>query len=128
MTTSAEIKTWQQRVGAPDNASHNTWYGIEDDMAAEITDLRSYADQLERENERLRAALAAAEAKLADSGKDAALLDAVSAIYFDDSSKYERALWNIVRHLSPSILEVLNSDPRAAYYAITAQQGEKGGA
>lgn len=49
---------------------------------------------------------------------DEALGEAVSAIYFNDNSKYEGALWNIVRHLAPSIVELLQSDPRAAYVAV----------
>jgi len=58
-----------------------------------------------------------AAAPSGDVERDAALNEAVAALYFNDSSKYEGALWNIVHQLSPSIHELLQADPRAAYIA-----------
>jgi hypothetical protein len=49
--------------------------------------------------------------------RDAALNEAVAALYFNDNSKYEGALWNIVYQLSPSIHEILQIDPCSAYNA-----------
>jgi hypothetical protein len=57
MNTNTEIKTWQERAGAPDGDSHRNWFGIEDDMADEITDLRA-------EIARLQAALSSAEKRV----------------------------------------------------------------
>jgi len=62
-----------------------------------------------------------------DSGRDAALWEAVAAIYFDDGSKYEGALWNVVHRLSPCTWNLLKSDPKAAYNSMATQQGDTGG-
>ena len=44
-----------------------------------------------------------------------AVSDAVSAIYFDDKSDMEKALYEVVRHLDAEIYEVLNSSPKEAW-------------
>ncbi|MBH1637817.1 hypothetical protein I5U65_22350 [Stenotrophomonas maltophilia] len=49
-------------------------------------------------------------------GQDA-LHAAVSAIYFDDGSDYQGALWNVVRALDPVVAGLLERDPHAAYEA-----------
>lgn len=50
-------------------------------------------------------------------GSKEALSEAVSAIYFDDSSDYCSALWSVVRAISPKIAELLESNERAAFDA-----------
>jgi len=45
----------------------------------------------------------------------AGLQEAVAALYFDDNSKYQGALWNVVRSLSPSLWQLLQDNPRQAY-------------
>lgn len=44
-----------------------------------------------------------------------AVHEAVSAIYFDDGSDYLRALWAIVRLLSPETAKLLQQDKREAW-------------
>jgi hypothetical protein len=44
-----------------------------------------------------------------------ALAAAAKAIYFNDSSDYERALWTVVRSLAPELRQVLENNPRAAF-------------
>lgn len=44
-----------------------------------------------------------------------ALQAAAAAIYFTDNSDYLRALWTVVRTLSPGLAEQLESNPRAAF-------------
>jgi hypothetical protein len=45
-----------------------------------------------------------------------ALHEAVSAIYFDDSSDFGSALWAVVRHLAPELVEELESDPSSVWH------------
>jgi hypothetical protein len=40
---------------------------------------------------------------------------AAAAIYFNDSSDYERALWTVLRKLAPRLAEVMETDPGGAY-------------
>lgn len=49
-----------------------------------------------------------------------ALHDAVSAIYFDDSSDFGSALWSVVGSLSPELAGILESDPSAAWHKSQA--------
>lgn len=49
-----------------------------------------------------------------------ALDAAVSAIYFDDNSDYERALYTVIRHLSPRVWSVIQTDKSAAFKAVRA--------
>ena len=52
---------------------------------------------------------------------DAALHEAIAAIYFDDSSKFSGALWNVVRILGgPHCVQLLQENPRACYSATAA--------
>ena len=52
---------------------------------------------------------------------DAALHEAIAAIYFDDSSKFSGALWNVVRILGgPHCAQLLQENPRACYSASAA--------
>lgn len=76
MTTSTEIKSWRMRaltLARKFNSPVMSFKDCQHLVDAEISDLRA-------ENERLRAALAAAEAKLADSGRNAALKIATEAL------------------------------------------------
>jgi hypothetical protein len=43
------------------------------------------------------------------------LHEAVAAIYFDDNSDFEGALWNIVRHLAPDLVGMLETNPKRAF-------------
>ncbi|WP_414492019.1 hypothetical protein [Stenotrophomonas maltophilia] len=61
-------------------------------------------------------ARAALSAQPSPGGQDA-LHAAVSAIYFDDDSDYQGALWNVVRALDPVVAGLLERDPYAAYEA-----------
>jgi hypothetical protein len=45
---------------------------------------------------------------------------AASAIYFDDSSDYEKALWSVLRQLAPDFADLLEANPRAAYELLSA--------
>ncbi|MFG3398684.1 ead/Ea22-like family protein [Pseudomonas sp. NPDC077408] len=61
-------------------------------------------------------------------GVSRALHEAVSAIYFDDSSDYESALWAVVRNLAPELIEELESDPSAVWHkteALAKQEASK---
>lgn len=52
---------------------------------------------------------------------DAALHEAIAAIYFDDSSKFGPALWSVVRILGgPCCAKLLEENPRACYAASAA--------
>lgn len=44
-----------------------------------------------------------------------ALHEAVSAIYFADSSDYLTALWDVVRHLAPPMADLLETNEREAF-------------
>lgn len=44
-----------------------------------------------------------------------AVHEAVSAIYFDDSSDYLPALWSVVRLLAPDLARLLETDERTAW-------------
>ena len=60
------------------------------------------------ENKRLREAM------------DAALSEAVKAIYFDDNSDYETYLWSVIRALGgDEAVELLENDVEAAWYKYT---------
>lgn len=59
----------------------------------------------------------AALAKDAPPNVAEALHAAVAAIYFDDSSDFRGALWNVVRALDPKIADLLENDESAAYDA-----------
>ena len=50
-----------------------------------------------------------------DVSKAVALCEAVSAIYFDDSSDFKPALLSAIRALSPEMEEMLRDDPRSAW-------------
>ena len=50
-----------------------------------------------------------------DVSKAVALYEAVSAIYFDDSSDFKPALLSAIRALSPEMEEMLRDDPRSAW-------------
>lgn len=52
-----------------------------------------------------------------------ALETAVAAIYFNDSSDYEGALWDIVRHLDFATAELLADDEKKAYDTICGEAG-----
>lgn len=52
-----------------------------------------------------------------------ALRAAVAAIYFDDSSDYQSALWEVARTLNPEIAALLEHDPEAAMQATSAEVG-----
>lgn len=54
-------------------------------------------------------------------GRLQALDAAVSALYFDDASKYQAALYSIVRALDPSLVEELLASPKAAFDAVQAR-------
>ncbi|WP_164079710.1 hypothetical protein [Stenotrophomonas maltophilia] len=62
-------------------------------------------------------ARAALSAQPSPGGQGDALHAAVSAIYFDDGSDYQGALWNVVRALDPVVAGLLERDPYAAYEA-----------
>ena len=47
-----------------------------------------------------------------------ALFEAVSALYFNDSSDYEAYFWKIIKHLAPRSLELMRSNPKAVYDII----------
>lgn len=49
-----------------------------------------------------------------------ALEAAVAAIYFNDSSDYLTALWQVVRNLQPDMVDLLQSDENAAYSQVKA--------
>lgn len=50
-----------------------------------------------------------------------ALAEAVSALYFNDNSDYETALWKVVEFLGGSAaIDLLNSDSSAAYQTYAA--------
>lgn len=49
-----------------------------------------------------------------------ALDAAVAAIYFNDSSDYLTALWQVVKHLKPELVDLLESDESAAYEQVKA--------
>lgn len=51
-----------------------------------------------------------------------ALKAAVAALYFNDSSDYKSALWEIVRHLSPDMAQLLEKDESRAYKESQALQ------
>jgi hypothetical protein len=53
-------------------------------------------------------------------GGPAALKAAVAAIYFNDSSDYESALWTVVRELCPEMVELLEANPSGAYHQADA--------
>ena len=50
-----------------------------------------------------------------------ALEEAVSAIYFDDSSDYRTSLMAVVRHLDPEIYDLMVVDRRAAFVKLSEQ-------
>jgi hypothetical protein len=49
---------------------------------------------------------------------NSALIAAVSAIYFDDSSDFASALREVVRGLDPEMAELLENDEAAAFIAV----------
>jgi hypothetical protein len=53
-------------------------------------------------------------------GAPEALKAAVAAIYFNDSSDYEAALWAVVRELCPQMAELLEANPSGAYHQADA--------
>lgn len=94
------------------------------DLAGEVIE---HLDIVEADNERLAAELAALQASrqpqeqqavaegAGDVSKAVALYEAVSAIYFDDSSDFKPALLSAIRALSPEMEEMLRDDPRSAW-------------
>lgn len=64
-------------------------------------------------------------------GVAVAVYEAVSAIYFDDNSDFESALWGVVRSLAPDLAELLKTGHGAAFTIATErkdaaiQQGRK---
>ena len=52
---------------------------------------------------------------LAPNAVNKAVHEAVSAIYFCDSSDYLPALWSVVRLLAPDMAEMLEKDERQAW-------------
>lgn len=54
-----------------------------------------------------------------------ALHEAVAAIYFNDSSDYETALWGVVKHLDPKIAELLEEDEKKAFDITAARVMEE---
>lgn len=44
-----------------------------------------------------------------------ALRPAIAAIYFDDGSDFESALWETIRNLDPALAEALEKDPAATW-------------
>ena len=50
-----------------------------------------------------------------DEAINKAVHEAVSAIYFDDSSDYRAALWMVVSLLAPDLAELLEKDERLAW-------------
>ncbi len=67
---------------------------------------------------------AALSAQPSPGGQGDALHAAVSAIYFDDSSDYQGALWNVVRALNLVVAGLLERDPDAAYEATRPGNSE----
>lgn len=67
------------------------------------------------------AMLAAAPTPPAGEAVAEALSAAVSAIYFDDSSDYLRALWSVVRAIDPAMADLLERDPKAAFDAVHSE-------
>jgi hypothetical protein len=53
-------------------------------------------------------------------GAPEALKAAVAALYFNDSSDYESALWTVVRELCPQMAELLEANPSGAYHQADA--------
>lgn len=45
--------------------------------------------------------------------------EAVSAIYFDDSSDYRSALLNVVKHLDPELYDLMLIDRKAAFKKVS---------
>jgi hypothetical protein len=71
------------------------------------------------ERDRLRAELLREHAdrpvRPGDEVINKAVHEAVSAIYFDDSSDYRAALWSVVRLLAPDLAEMLETNERTAW-------------
>jgi hypothetical protein len=65
------------------------------------------------------AKIAALSAPAIPEGHQKALRAAVSAIYFNDSSVYESALYSVVRHLAPDMLNELETNPSETYRKAT---------
>lgn len=149
MTTSTEIKTWEQRLNAVAPSIRKK--SREEAMRAEISDRRAENERLRAaledratafntmlneqlaEKVELRAALAAAEAKLADGGRDAGLGDDMYSTIMGkalSSSGYRTYLNGDPLPVHP---DVLNSIVRYTAAALAAQPSEqaaglKGGA
>lgn len=51
-------------------------------------------------------------------GCKAALVHAVDAIYFNDSSDYLSAPWGVVQEINPAVVQLLQSKPREAYQLV----------
>ena len=60
------------------------------------------------------------EWNICQAGAPEALKAAVAAIYFNDSSDYESALWTVVRELCPQMAELLEANPGGAYHQADA--------
>jgi len=61
------------------------------------------------------AMLSAAPSQRVPDGVPTAVREAVAAIYFEDGADYIRALWSVVRALSPTIAKLLEDDAQAAF-------------
>lgn len=56
--------------------------------------------------------------------RDKALGAAVSALYFDDSSKYEKALYQVIKHLDGNVFKILETgDLNSAYKQMQERLG-----
>jgi protein subunit release factor A len=90
-------------------------------------DLRTIADNLKSEGQTSRAEVlynAAAELQALREAVEAGLREAVTALYFRDSSDFGPALWSIVKRLGgEEAAELLEADEEAAYLKYVKTKG-----
>ena len=55
-----------------------------------------------------------------------ALQEAVGAIYFNDSSDYVSALWDVVKALNPEIYHLAGNDIKKAFDLTHPEEGDNG--
>jgi hypothetical protein len=80
-----------------------------------ISALRRDAEQGKSVRGEMADALSAAPSQRVPDGVPTAVREAVAAIYFEDGADYIRALWSVVRALSPTIAKLLEDDAQAAF-------------
>jgi hypothetical protein len=75
----------------------------------------TFPDANEHILKKIRALAGDRSSHAAPAGWKNALHGAVSALYFNDSSDYESALWGVVESLMPGFIEELQRDPMTVY-------------